>query len=139
MRFDVLTLFPELFGPHLEQGVTRRAYATSQMQVRLWQLRDFADDAYRRIDDRPFGGGPGMVMMAGPLERGLAAAVAERGGAGGLVGLPSAPLIEMVGSAGTAAVSAGSRKLLACHNPPKNLVDSLVSPVIGCRPFFLIF
>ena len=88
MRFDVLTLFPELFGPHLEQGVTRRAYATSQMQVRLWQLRDFADDAYRRIDDRPFGGGPGMVMMAGPLERGLAAAVAERGGAGAMSAVP---------------------------------------------------
>ena len=48
------------------------------MQVRLWPLRDFAEDAYRRVDDRPYGGGPGMVMLAEPLERALAAVRAER-------------------------------------------------------------
>jgi tRNA (guanine37-N1)-methyltransferase len=88
MRFDVLTLFPELFAPHLEQGVTRRAFASSLMQVRLWQLRDFAEDSYRRIDDRPFGGGPGMVMMAEPLERGLAAVASERRSDGTLGDVP---------------------------------------------------
>ena len=78
MRFDVITLFPELFGPHLTQGVTRRAFASGQVDVRLWSLRDFADDTYRRIDDRPYGGGPGMVMVVEPLERALAAIRAGR-------------------------------------------------------------
>lgn len=78
-RFDIVTLFAELFAPHLQIGVTRRAYESGQVQVRLWPLREFADDAYRRVDDRPFGGGPGMVMLAEPLLRALAAARAERG------------------------------------------------------------
>ncbi len=79
MRFDVVTLFPELFGPHLKQGITRRAYETGRVDVRLWPLRDFADDTYRRVDDRPFGGGPGMVMLAEPLLRALDAIAADRG------------------------------------------------------------
>ncbi|PXW94188.1 tRNA (guanine37-N(1)-) methyltransferase [Sphaerotilus hippei] len=80
MRFDVLTLFPELFDPFLRVGVTRRAYESAQVDVRLWQLRDHADDNYRRIDDRPYGGGPGMVMLVEPLERALAAVRADRDG-----------------------------------------------------------
>ena len=78
MRFDVITLFPELFGPFLQVGVTRRAYETRQVDVRLWNPRDFAEGAYRRVDDRPFGGGPGMVMLAEPLERCLQAIQDDR-------------------------------------------------------------
>ena len=78
MRFDVITLFPELFGPFLQAGVTRRAFETRQVDVRLWNPRDFAEGNYRRVDDRPFGGGPGMVMLAEPLERCLQAIRAER-------------------------------------------------------------
>jgi tRNA (guanine37-N1)-methyltransferase len=85
MRFDVLTLFPELFAPHFVHGVTRRAYESGQVEVRLWPLRDFADGAYRRVDDRPFGGGPGMVLLAEPLERALAAVRAEA---------PATPLVH---------------------------------------------
>lgn len=81
MRFDVITLFPELFGPALQHGVTRRAFAPGGVEVRLWPLREHAHDAYRRVDDRPFGGGPGMVMLAEPLERALTAVRAERGDA----------------------------------------------------------
>jgi tRNA (guanine37-N1)-methyltransferase len=80
MRFDVVTIFPELFAPHLTQGITRRAYESRQVDVRLWPLRDFATDTYRRVDDRPYGGGPGMVMLAEPLEAALAAVKADRGG-----------------------------------------------------------
>ena len=79
MRFDIVTLFPELFAPHLEHGVTRRAFEGGAVQVRLWPLREHASDAYRRVDDRPFGGGPGMVLLAEPLERALAAVRAARG------------------------------------------------------------
>jgi tRNA (guanine37-N1)-methyltransferase len=73
MRFDVITLFPDLFAPHLTLGVTRRAFESKSVDVHLWPLRDFADDAYRRVDDRPYGGGPGMVMLAEPMQRALAA------------------------------------------------------------------
>jgi tRNA (guanine37-N1)-methyltransferase len=85
MRFDVVTLFPELFAPFLAAGVTRRAYETKQVDVRLWQLRDFAEGNYRRVDDRPFGGGPGMVMLAEPLARCLAAIRSERADAAPVV------------------------------------------------------
>lgn len=67
MRFDVITLFPEIFAPFLISGVTRRAYVSGLVNVNLWNPRDFADGSYRRVDDRPFGGGPGMVMLAEPL------------------------------------------------------------------------
>ena len=73
MRFDIITLFPELFAPFLASGITRRAYASGQVQVQLWNPRDFAQGNYRRVDDRPFGGGPGMVMLAEPLTQCLAA------------------------------------------------------------------
>ncbi|WP_157267738.1 tRNA (guanosine(37)-N1)-methyltransferase TrmD [Azohydromonas aeria] len=93
MRFDVITLFPELFVPHLEVGVTRRAYASGALQLQLWPLRDFAEGNYRRVDDRPFGGGPGMVMMAPPLERALDA-VRDARGEGAEPGAACAPLIH---------------------------------------------
>ncbi len=67
MRFDVVTLFPELFAPFLIHGITRRAFEGGQVEVVLSNPREFATGNYRRVDDRPFGGGPGMVMMAEPL------------------------------------------------------------------------
>jgi len=78
VRFDVITLFPELFAPLLSAGVTRRAFESGQVEVRLWNPRDFAEGNYRRVDDRPFGGGPGMVMLAEPLERCLQAIGQDR-------------------------------------------------------------
>ncbi|MFT3857999.1 MAG: tRNA (guanosine(37)-N1)-methyltransferase TrmD [Aquabacterium sp.] len=73
VRFDVITLFPELFAPFQNIGVTRRAFETGAVDVRLWPLRDHAEGTYRRVDDRPFGGGPGMVMLVEPLLRCLSA------------------------------------------------------------------
>ena len=78
MRFDVITLFPELFEPFFRSGINRRAFESKQVDVRLWNPRDFAEGNYRRVDDRPFGGGPGMVMMAEPLWRCLQAIRADR-------------------------------------------------------------
>jgi tRNA (guanine37-N1)-methyltransferase len=69
MRFDVVTLFPELFAPMLTVGINRRAFEGGQVALHLHNPRDFAGGNYRRVDDRPFGGGPGMVMMAEPLAK----------------------------------------------------------------------
>jgi len=79
MRFDVITLFPDLFSPFLSSGVTRRAFETRQVDVRLWPLRDYGEGTYKRVDDRPFGGGPGMLLLAEPLDRALAAVRIDRG------------------------------------------------------------
>src|SRR5476649_1759920 len=89
MRFDVITLFPDLFAPFLTQGITRRAYESGQVDVKLWPLRDHAEGTYRRVDDRPFGGGPGMVMLAEPLERALGAVASARATAGA----PRSPVV----------------------------------------------
>ncbi len=71
MRFDVISLFPELFDNFLKVGITRRAFEAGQVNVRFTNPRDFADGNYKRVDDRPFGGGPGMVLMAEPLQRAI--------------------------------------------------------------------
>ncbi len=78
MRFDVITLFPELFSAFLTTGINRRAFEGKTVDVQLWNPRDFAQGAYRRIDDRPFGGGAGMVMMAPPLQACLHAIQRQR-------------------------------------------------------------
>lgn len=78
MRFDVITLFPELFAPMLKIGVTRRAFEAATPDVHFCNPRDFAQGNYNRVDDRPFGGGPGMVMMAGPLHKSLQHVRAQR-------------------------------------------------------------
>jgi tRNA (guanine37-N1)-methyltransferase len=78
MRFDIITLFPELFGPLLTGGITRRAYESGLVEVHLWNPRDHAEGTYRRVDDRPFGGGPGMVMLAEPLDKCLKAIRTDR-------------------------------------------------------------
>ena len=88
MRFDIITLFPELFAPFLESGVTRRAYASGQVAVHLWNPRDYAQGNYRRVDDRPFGGGPGMVMMAEPRQHCMDAIRAARADSGETEAVP---------------------------------------------------
>lgn len=81
MRFDVITLFPSMFAAVIESGISQRAHAQGLWSLKTWNPRDFVDDAHRTIDDRPFGGGPGMVMMAAPLADALAAARMDGGGA----------------------------------------------------------
>lgn len=82
LRFDVVTLFSGYFDPLRQCGVSRRAFDSGQMQLHCWNPRDFTTDAHRTIDDRPYGGGPGMVMLAEPLERALDAIDAARRSAG---------------------------------------------------------
>jgi len=71
IRFDVVTLFPEMFAAVTASGITRKALESGLWRVQTWNPRDFTTDNYRTVDDRPYGGGPGMVMLAEPLERAL--------------------------------------------------------------------
>lgn len=74
MRFDVVSLFPQMFAALTESGITRRALELGLWQLQVWNPRDFTSDVHRTVDDRPFGGGPGMVMMAEPLAAAVTAA-----------------------------------------------------------------
>ncbi len=73
MQFDVITLFPEMFTALTASGITRRAFEQKRCELSLWNPRDFTSDNHRTVDDRPYGGGPGMVMMAAPLEAAISA------------------------------------------------------------------
>ena len=78
MQFDVITLFPEMFAALTQAGVTRRAFEQRRCSLQLWNPRDFTTDVHRTVDGRPYGGGPGMVMMAKPLEAAIGAARARQ-------------------------------------------------------------
>jgi len=74
MRFDVVTIFPAMFEALSRHGITRRALEEKLFELALWDPREFTTDNYRRVDDRPYGGGPGMVMMPEPLQAAIDAA-----------------------------------------------------------------
>jgi tRNA (guanine37-N1)-methyltransferase len=80
IRFDVVTLFPEMFAALTGYGITSRALEAGLYSLTTWNPRDFTTDNYRTVDDRPYGGGPGMVMLAEPLERTLDAVKTAGGG-----------------------------------------------------------
>ncbi len=139
LRFDVVTLFPELFGPHLTQGITRRAFESKQVDVRLWPLRDFADDAYRRVDDRPYGGGPGMVLLAEPLLRALDAITADRGAAAPAV-VHFTPTGRVLDQSIVESFAAGAGAVLLCgryEGIDQRLIDARVTHEISLGDFVL--
>ena len=74
IHFDCVTLFPQMFAALTESGITGRALKAARYSLELWNPRDFTSDNYRTVDDRPYGGGPGMVMLAEPLEQAIRAA-----------------------------------------------------------------
>jgi tRNA (guanine37-N1)-methyltransferase len=80
IRFDVVTLFPEMFAAVTGSGITSRALEAGLWSLTTWNPRDFTTDNYRTVDDRPYGGGPGMVMLAEPIERTLDAVKTSGGG-----------------------------------------------------------
>jgi tRNA (guanine37-N1)-methyltransferase len=67
MRIDILTLFPGIFRGFLDESLLRLARENGIVEVHLWDIRDYTEDKHRKVDDRPYGGGPGMVMMPGPV------------------------------------------------------------------------
>jgi len=72
MKFDIITLFPEMFSAIKEEGVISRALKNSIISIREWQLRDFSSNKYKNVDDKPYGGGAGMVMQVKPIRDCLA-------------------------------------------------------------------
>jgi tRNA (guanine37-N1)-methyltransferase len=94
-RFDVITIFPEMFDAVSRHGITRRALEEKIFEMKTWDPRDFTTDNYRRVDDRPYGGGPGMVMMAEPLQACIEAATARQRSAG-----VAAPLVVLMSPQG---------------------------------------
>ncbi|MEB0135113.1 tRNA (guanosine(37)-N1)-methyltransferase TrmD [Actimicrobium sp. CCC2.4] len=78
MQFDVITLFPEMFTALTQSGITRRAFEQKKWGLSLWNPRDFTSDKHRTVDDRPYGGGPGMVMLVKPLEAAIVASKARQ-------------------------------------------------------------
>jgi tRNA (guanine37-N1)-methyltransferase len=138
MRFDVITLFPELFEPFLRVGVTRRAFESGQVEVRLWDLRTHAEGNYRRVDDRPFGGGPGMVMLAEPLARCLQAVRADRPETAPVVLF--SPVGERLDHAAVQGWSAGAGAILVCgryEGIDQRFIDAHVDVQVSLGDFVL--
>jgi tRNA (guanine37-N1)-methyltransferase len=139
MRFDVITLFPELFEPFTSHGVARRAFESGQVQLRLWNLRAFGEGPYRRVDDRPYGGGPGMVMLAEPLWQCLQQVRAERGqGAAVLLFSPAGRVLDQA-TVGRWA-SCGTGAILICgryEGIDQRFVDACVDEEISLGDFVL--
>ena len=140
MRFDVITLFPELFTPFLSIGITRRAFESRQVDVRLWNPRDFAQGTYRRIDDRPFGGGPGMVMMAQPLKLCLEAIRAQRLQEDKAPVVLFSPIGQTLNHASVEQWSASTGAILVCgryEGIDQRFIDSYVDIQISLGDFVL--
>ena len=142
MRFDVITLFPELFEPFFKSGITRRAFEADQRQVKLWNPRDFADGNYRRVDDRPFGGGPGMVMLAEPLWRCLQVVRVDRAEpvSSEAPVLLFSPIGQRLDHSGVAAWSQSAGAVLLCgryEGIDQRFIDACVNQQISLGDFVL--
>jgi tRNA (guanine37-N1)-methyltransferase len=138
MRFDIVTLFPDLFTPHLSLGVTRRAFEGGQVDVKLWPLRDFADNNYRRVDDRPYGGGPGMVLLVEPLERALTAVREARSDAAPVVHFT--PTGRRIDQALITEYASGSGAILLCgryEGIDQRFIDRYVDVELSLGDFVL--
>lgn len=112
LRFDVITLFPEMFSALTESGITRRALERGLWRLDCWNPRQWAEGVHRTVDDRPYGGGPGMVMMAGPLEKAIAAAKVGAGGTAPVICL--SPQGKRIDQARIARLAGGKGAILLC-------------------------
>ncbi|MEN9886576.1 MAG: hypothetical protein RL758_1154 [Pseudomonadota bacterium] len=143
MRFDVITLFPELFAPFMQSGINRRAYESRAEQapmvdVRFTNPRDFSTGNYRRVDDRPFGGGPGMVMMAEPMALAVEHVRSERGDDAPVVLF--SPIGARLDHAQVESWSASSGAILICgryEGIDQRFIDRFVTHQISLGDFVL--
>lgn len=91
MQIGLVTLFPEMFSAVSEHGITGRACRKGLISLNFWNPRDFAEDRHRTVDDKPFGGGPGMLMKSGPLQRAIAAGKSSIAAGKGSIASQEAP------------------------------------------------
>lgn len=112
IRFDVLTLFPGIFESYLRQSILEDAIQSGLVEVHTWNIRDWTEDKHQRVDDRPFGGGPGMVLMAQPVIDCVEAVRARTSSTGKLVMLT--PAGERLTQRTVEEFAGESRLLLLC-------------------------
>jgi tRNA (guanine37-N1)-methyltransferase len=137
-RFDVVTLFPEMFRVVTESGISSRALQQGLWTYGAWNPRDFASDNYRTVDDRPYGGGPGMVMMAQPLSQAIAAAKAA--GPGRCKVVLMSPQGRRVDQAYVEQCVNTPRMVLVCGRyeaVDQRLIDALVDEEVSLGDFVL--
>jgi len=143
VRFDLITLFPELFAAVRDWGVSGRAHQQGVWALHTWNPRDFTHDVHRTVDARPYGGGPGMVMLAEPLEQAVEAARAARA----LVqSIPSVPVILMsptgrrFDQAAAQTLAAGDGAILVCgryEGVDQRFIERCVTDEISLGDFVL--
>jgi tRNA (guanine37-N1)-methyltransferase len=143
MRFDVVTLFPEMFAAVTDHGITRRARELGLWKLAAWNPRDYTGDRHRTVDDRPFGGGPGMVLMAEPLTAAVDAAheaqLADGYAAGRVVAL-SAGGPPLTDERVRAWAAAGGATVLVCgryEGIDQRFVDACVDEELSLGDFVL--
>ena len=142
MRFDVVTLFPEFFSVVRDAGVTGRAHTQGLWSLHAWNPRDVTHDAHRTVDDRPYGGGPGMVMMGEPL----AASVKKAQAARQAESLPDAPVVLLsptgrrFDQAGAQRLAEGQGALFICgryEGVDQRFIDAHVTDELSLGDFVL--
>ena len=139
LDIDAITLFPEMFDAVTQSGISRRAFENSLWQLRCWNPRDFAEDNYRTVDDRPYGGGPGMVMLAQPLARAIEAARAQRSDTPAKV-IYLSPQGKPLTQARIMSFAASSGAILLCgryEGVDERLLTSLVDEELSLGDFVL--
>lgn len=145
-EFDVVTLFPEMFGAIDKYGVTGRAKEKAIYRLHTWNPRDFTENDYRTVDDRPYGGGPGMVMLAQPLEKAINAAKARQAaeasseGSGGTKVIYLSPQGRLLNQAVVMELGKLSGMILLCgryEGVDERLVTRLVDDEISIGDYVL--
>jgi tRNA (guanine37-N1)-methyltransferase len=127
MWLGVITLFPDMFKAITEQGVTGRAVKQGLIQLQCWNPRDFTHDKHRTVDDRPYGGGPGMLMMVQPLRDAILAAKAAAGGDAKVIYL--SPQGRRLDQTGVEELSTNEKIILICgryEGIDERIIESLV-------------
>ncbi|MFT0531469.1 tRNA (guanosine(37)-N1)-methyltransferase TrmD [Castellaniella hirudinis] len=146
MRFDLITLFPDMCAALAAQGVCGRAHQRGVWSLQTWNPRDYTRDVHRTVDDRPFGGGPGMVMMAEPLALAIEAIRADRLAAGAdAAGLPApVVLLSPAGQVHRQALArrwaAGRGAILVCgryEGIDQRFIDTYVDQQVSLGDFVL--
>lgn len=139
MRFDVITLFPDMFDALRDQGVNGRAHQKGIWSLATWNPRDFTHDVHRTVDDRPYGGGPGMVMLAEPLAQAVQAAHKARPQADAPVILMS-PTGRRFDQRAAQALADGPGAILVCgryEGIDQRFIDRYVTDEISLGDFVL--